>query len=351
MASSGKKVRIGIIGAGGFANTHMEQFSKLPNVEVVAFQRRNADALKEMQDKWDVPNGFTDHQELLSMPDLDAVDIITPTNTHKALALDAIQAGKHVLCDKPLAMTANDCREMLEAAENAGVIHSTNFNQRGNTAIGRMKRYMNDGFVGDTHHANIWWGMSFAEDARPDALSWRLRPEAGGGSIYELIHVFDMARFIGGEVSKISAKLDTHQKRRAFPDAPDGIDVKVPDSSAFFVEWREGGYAVIHTSFASRGTDPDGKTHARIEISGSNGRIVSDGRMALQGNTGPNGPLVQLEPGAPYPQPYERFVNAVAAGDKSLIETSFYDGYKAAQIVDAAYKSWETKGWADIPAD
>jgi len=351
MTAPGRKVRIGIIGAGAFANTHMEQFAKLPNVEVVAFHRRNAEALAEMQRKWDVPNGFTDHRKMLEMPGLDAVDIVTPTNSHKLYAIEAARAGKHVLCDKPLAMTADDCREMLEAADNAGVIHSTNFNQRGNTVLGRMKRYMDSGFVGKVYHANIWWGMSYAADARPDALSWRLRPESAGGSVYELIHVFDMARFIGGEVSRICAKLETHQKSRSFQDAPEGFEVKVPDSSAFFVEWRDGGYAVMHTSFASRGTDSDGKTHARIEISGEKGRIVSDGRMALQGNTGPNGPLVQLEPGPPYPQPYERFVNAVASGDKSKIETTFYDGYKAAQLVDAAYLSWETGGWVDIPND
>jgi predicted dehydrogenase len=347
MATTGRKLRIGIIGAGAFANTHMEQFRKLDNVEVVAFMRRSPDALKAMQQRWDVPQGFTDHREMLEKADIDAVDVITPTNSHRQHTLDAIAAGKHVLCDKPLALTAEDCRAMLEAAEKAGVIHSTNFNQRGNTSIGRMKRYMDEGFVGKFYHATIWWGMSLQLDSRPEVLSWRFA-QSGGGTVYELIHTFDMARFLNGDVARICALLNTAEPRRKFTDAPNGADVTVPDSSAFFLEFVNGGYCVIHTSFVSRGMDQDGRTHARIEVSGSNGRIETDGRYGLKGRTGPAGPTAQLDAGPAYPQPYERFVNACLANDQSLVETSFVEGLRAAELVDAAYESWDKKRWVEI---
>ena len=175
MPSASGKVRIGIIGVGGFANTHMEQFSKLDNVEVVAAMRRNPEALAEFQEQWDIQNGFTSVQDMLEMDGLDAIDIITPTGSHKEHALAAIAAGKHVLCDKPLALTAADCKEMLDTAEKAGVIHSTNFNQRGNTTVGKIRRYLDDGFVGRIFHASVWWGMSHQYDVRPDTLSWRFR--------------------------------------------------------------------------------------------------------------------------------------------------------------------------------
>jgi len=342
------KVRIGIIGAGGFANTHMEQFSKLDNVEVVAAMRRNPEALAEFQEKWDIPNGFTDHHEMLKIDDLDAIDIITPTGSHKQLALDAIAAGKHVLCDKPLALTAADCQEMLDAAEKAGVIHSTNFNQRGNTMIGRIKRYIDNDFVGRIYHANLWWGMSHQYDARPETLTWRFRSENGGGSVYELIHVFDMLRFINGEVKRVVASFDTTNPHRPTADNPEGIDVDVPDVTGLLCEWKNGGIAVVHTSFASRGTDPDGKTSPRVEISGEKGRITTDGRHGMLGVTGPNDPVAQLDPGPEYPQPYKLFADAIIAGDQSIVETSFYDGLKAAEIVDAAYKSVEESRWVDI---
>lgn len=348
MPPAAGNVRVGIIGAGSFANTHMEHFSRLDNVEVVAAMRRDPKALAEFQQKWDIPNGFTDHRELLAMDGLDAVDIITPTGSHKRLVLDSIGAGMHVLCDKPLALTAADCKEMLEAAEDAGVIHSTNFNQRGNTTLGRIKRYLDNDFVGRIFHANLWWGMSHQYDARPETLTWRFRSENGGGSVYELIHVFDMLRFINGEVSRVTATFDTTTKHRPTADNPEGIDVDVPDTSAFLCEWQNGGYAVVHTSFASRGTDPDGKTSPRVEISGELGRIATDGRYGILGVTGPNGPVGQLDPGPEYPQPYQRFADAVLAGDQSLIETSFYDGMKAAEIVDAAYLSVAESRWVEL---
>ena len=348
MSPSSGKVRIGIIGAGGFANTHMDHFSSLDNVEVVAAMRRSPEPLAEFQRKWDIPHTFTDHNGMLSMDGLDAVAIVTPTGSHKQLALDSIAAGKHVLCDKPLALTAADCKEMLDAAEAAGVIHSTNFNQRGNTTLGRIKRYLDNDFLGRIYHANIWWGMSHQFDARPETLTWRFRSENGGGSVYELIHAFDMLRFINGEVSRVVSTFDTTTKHRPTADNPEGIDVDVPDATAFLCEWRNGGFAVVHTSFASRGTDADGRTSPRVEISGEHGRITTDGRFGILGVTGSNGPVDQLDPGAEYPQPYQRFADAVVAGDQSLVETSFHDGMKAAEIVDAAYLSAAESRWVEL---
>ena len=97
----------------------MEHFSKLDNVDVVAAMRRNPEALAEFQGKWDIPNGFTDHRELLAMDGLDAVDIVTPTGSHKQQVLDAIAPGKHVLFDTPHALSAHDATALLAAAEAA----------------------------------------------------------------------------------------------------------------------------------------------------------------------------------------------------------------------------------------
>ena len=91
------RLRIGIIGAGRFAATHMEAFARIPQAQVVAFMRRDPVALQAMQEEWSVAQGYTDHRELLADPDIDAIDIITPTDSHCQYALDAIAAGKHVL--------------------------------------------------------------------------------------------------------------------------------------------------------------------------------------------------------------------------------------------------------------
>ena len=346
MTHHGSKLRIGIIGAGRFAEVHMQAFAKIPEAEVVAFMRRSEPALREMQDEWSVAKGFTDHRKMLDDPDIDAIDIVTPTDFHRQYALDAIAAGKHVLCEKPLALTASECQEMLDAATQAGVVHATNFNQRGRTSVGRIKRYIDDGYIGRPYHASIWWGMTQALDVRPQVLSWRFNPHQGGGSVYELIHVFDMARFINGEVTSIVALLNTAEPNRPTADAPEGMDVTVPDSSAFMMEHANGSYTVAHTSFVSRGTDS--REGPRIEVAGQNGRIVSDGIHGLLGNSGPNGPMEQLDPGPAHPQPYEQFVAACLKGDQSLVDTGFEAGLEAAKLVDAAYESFRERRWINL---
>ncbi len=341
-----ESLNIGIIGAGRFADQHMMAFAEIPQAQVAAFMRRSKEPLEAMQRKWNVAKGFTDHKELISDPEIDAIDIITPTDSHKRYALDAIAAGKHVLCEKPLALNAADCEEMLQAARDAGVIHATNFNQRARTAAGRMKRYIDDGYIGTPYHTSIWWGMTMQEDARPDVLSWRFRAEQGGGTVYELIHVLDMARFLNGEVERICSLLNTAEGRRAFVDVSKEIAVEVPDSSVFLMQHVNGSYTVAHTSFVTRGIGH--REAPRIDIAGSSGRIVSDGLHSLLGNSGPHGHLQELDPGAPHPTPYHQFVEAAIAGDQSMIDTGFEAGLEAARLADAARVSWQEKRWINI---
>lgn len=338
-------VRIGIIGAGGFMNSHMEAFAQVPDAEVVAFCRRNEEALNEAADTYGIEHRFTDYRDLLAMDGLDAVAIITPTGSHKQISLDAVAAGKHVLCEKPLALTAVDAREMLDAAEAAGVVHATNFNQRGRTPVGRMKQHMDAGYIGQLFHANIWWGQTQALEDKPNVAPWRFKAEDGGGPVYELIHVFDMARLIGGEIKRVCALLTTSVSHRSFADGHE-VDVDVPDSGGYLLEWQDGGYAVVHTSFISKGNDADGRTHPRIEISGSDGRIENDGITGIRGIHGISGPLQEVEMGPEYPQPYWQFVNAILTG--TPVRTSFYDGMKAAEIVDAAFLSSSEDRWVDL---
>ncbi len=343
--SQSAPVRIGIIGAGGFMRTHMDSFAEIPEAKVVAFCRRNETLLNEAADTYGIEHRFTDYRDMLKMDGLDAVAIITPTGSHRQISLDAIAAGKHVLCEKPLALVASDAREMLDAAEAAGVVHATNFNQRGRTPVGRMKQHMDSGYIGQLFHANIWWGQTQAVEDKPEVASWRFKAEDGGGPVYELIHVFDMARLIGGEIKRVCALLTTSVPHRSFPDGEE-VEVDVPDSGGYLLEWVNGGYAVVHTSFVSKGGDADGRTNPRIEISGSQGRLENDGITGIKGVSGVSGPLQDVDPGPEYPQPYRQFVDAILNG--TPVRTSFYDGMKAAEIVDAAFLSSKEDRWVDL---
>ena len=194
------------------------------------------------------------------------------------------------------------------------------------------------GYVGAVYHISIRWGMTMQHDARPDVLSWRFRPENGGGTVYELVHVFDMARFLNGEIARVCALLNTAEPYRGFVDAPQFFRIEVPDSSAFMLEFVNGGYAVVHTSFVQRGTAAG--SGVTVDVCGSRGRLV----------TVENSDLAPVDPGPPYAQPYERWVTAIRENDQSQIDTGFETGLGAARVVDAAYQSWEEKRWVDVGA-
>ena len=313
--------------------------------KIVAVCRRSVEPLKETQRKWNVPHAFTDYRALIASADVDAVVIVTPNASHHAIALEAVKAGKHVFCEKPLALRTEQCEELLNAAEKAGIVHCTNFCERSRTAVGEMKRYIDQGFIGRLYHMNIWWGMSLQYDVRPDVPSWRFRADTGGGTVYELIHVFDMVRFLAGDVKRIFSFCNIAEPYRPFSDVNLGLNVTAPDSSAFLLQLQSNAYAVIHTSFVTRGVEPSGETSARVEVSGAVGRIATNNHDGLTGISQGQGVLRALQE-EPYPRPYEEFVGAILG--TRTVSSSFYDGWKAAEIVDAAILSAETSAWVDV---
>jgi predicted dehydrogenase len=339
------RVRIGLIGAGRFAAAHLEAFQADGRAEVVALCRRDPAGLAAACERWGVPRGFLDYRELLALPEIDAVSIVTPTDSHFPIAMEALAAGKHVLCEKPLAVRAEEARLLLEAAERQGVIHAVNFNLRGRTAVGNLRRYLEQGFVGEICHLNLWWGMSLQHDVYPEIGSWRFRPESGGGPIHELVHTFDFVRFLAGEARRICSLGATAEPFRPFADAPAGLPVTVPDSAAHLLDLASGATAVIHTSFVSRGFDGGTRSEPRVEVSGTRGRLVTVDGTRLHGLSGGQGPLRELET-TPYPQPYERFLDAITTG--APMETRFHEGYQAALLVDAAYLSIAERRWVDL---
>jgi predicted dehydrogenase len=347
-AAHGAKVRVGIIGAGRFAQAHLDAYRQDGRAEVVALCRRDPAELAAARERWQVPHAFTDYRNLLALDEVEAVSIVTPTDTHFRIAMDAIDAGKHVLCEKPLTLFAEESRLLLDAAERRGVVHAVNFNLRGRTAVGSLRNYLSQGFVGELYHLNIWWGMSLQHDLRPEIGSWRFRPETGGGPIYELIHTFDFVRFLAGEVRQICSIASTAEPYRPFADAPGGLPVTVPDSAVHLLELQSGGTAVIHTSFVSRGLDASGRCEPRVEVSGARGRIVTVDGNRLQGVSGEQGPLRELAAFST-PQPYEQFLDTITSGvPLGVMETSFQAGYKAAQLVDAAHLSLAERRWVTL---
>src|SRR5699024_9033685 len=163
----------------------------------------------------------------LERDDIDLIDINAPSNVHKEIAIAAAQAGKHLYCEKPLALTLEDSREMLAAAEDAGVKHMVGFNYRYAPAVMLAKKLVEDGRLGEIHHFRAWFlqcwitGPSFP-------VVWRLQKDiAGSGSHGDLgAHLIDMAHYLIGDISEVIGMSETFVKERPLPDEMTGLSAK-----------------------------------------------------------------------------------------------------------------------------
>jgi predicted dehydrogenase len=313
----------------------------------------------------------TDYRRLLERDDIDLVDISTPSNTHHEIAIAALEAGKHVLCEKPLANTLDEAHEMLEAARRAGKINIVCFNYRRAPAVQLAKKLLEEGRLGEIRH----WRAVYLQDwiLDPDfPLAWRLRKEiAGSGALGDLgAHLVDLAHFLVGPIEKVVGTSETFIKERPLEEAPGSSKmgkVTVDDAAAFLVRFENGAMGTFEVTRLA----PGRKNHNSFEINGSKGSLIFDlERMnELQVYVVDDPPeargfrtVMVTEPEHPYMEAwwppghiigYEHtFVHTV----KDLLEgiaagknppPTFEDGYRCQAVLDAVEQSLESGTWTE----
>jgi predicted dehydrogenase len=157
----------------------------------------------------------SDWRRLVDDPSIDVVDVSTPNNTHREIAVAALDAGKHVLCEKPLAHNVEDARAMYEAAKNAKGVHMVAFNYRRTPAVALARKFIEEGAIGKVRNFRGTYLQDWSAD--PDSpLSWRFQKDiAGSGALGDIgTHVLDMARYLVGEVASVSSMLETYVPER-----------------------------------------------------------------------------------------------------------------------------------------
>jgi predicted dehydrogenase len=204
-----RKLRFGVIGAGGFAEVcHVPGLQSHPRAEVVALCGRRWEHARAMADRLGVPDVHTDYRELCARDDLDAVTITTPNAVHAEQALAAFAAGKHVFCEKPLGMTVPEVREMLTAAERSGRVHQVAFTFRYTYSVRELRRRVRAGDIRKPYYIRMHWdGWA---GLRPGwKVGWREKQDlAGGGMLYDMgSHLFDLAQFVLGPVEAATGYL------------------------------------------------------------------------------------------------------------------------------------------------
>ncbi len=195
-------LKVGIIGVGGIAATHMPGWAASPHAEVVAGSDVNAEVLKQ----WGAKNGVgrlaTDAQELIGDPDIDIIDVCTPNNYHAPLAIAALDAGKHVICEKPLAPTPGAIREMIAARDRSGKLLMTAQHFRFRGLSQAMKREIQAGVLGDIYHARSWMLRRGAVPTRPGFV---MKAHSSGGPCIDIgVHILDLTLHFMGNPEPVS---------------------------------------------------------------------------------------------------------------------------------------------------
>jgi len=220
--STAKTIRMGLVGPGFIAAHHIDAVRRLGNVAVAAIAGSSVAAARRKAREWKVPRACGDWRELTSDPGIDVIHNTTPNHLHFDVSMAALRAGKHVIADKPLAMTAGQCRQLHDAALRAGVAHVVTFNYRGNPLVQHARALVAQGGIGKVTFVHGQYLQDWLCDE--NVYSWRMDPRRGGASAALLdigSHWCDLAEHVSGlRISAVLADLHTVVPLRYRPAGP-----------------------------------------------------------------------------------------------------------------------------------
>jgi predicted dehydrogenase len=279
-----KELRIGMIGYGFMGKAHSNAYLQAPRFfksdykpVLKALCARNAEKAHSFASNWGYESVETDWRKLLQRSDIDAVDICTPNNIHKEIAIEAAKAGKMILCEKPLAMNAAEGEEMCAAVEKAGVPNMVWYNYRRVPAVTLAKQIVASGKLGKIFHyrANFLQDWTINADVpQGGTATWRLDVDAAGSGVTGdlLAHCIDTAVWINGSIHDVSAMTETFVKERVHAETGKKQPVGIDDACSFFCHFTNGSLGLFESTRYARGH----KALYTLEINGENASIAWD---------------------------------------------------------------------------
>ncbi len=350
-----------IVGCGGITlQNHLPGLALCRDVKVSALCDADAGTLEKARQQTGVSVVSTRYEDIVSRDDVQAVIIATPNFLHKPIALAAMAAGKHVLCEKPLALNAADAREMAVAADRAGVRHMTAFTYRFVPAMRYLKHLVTSGDLGQPYH----YRSCRLQDWGTRGLGWRqVKKLAGTGELGDMLsHRIDFAHHLVGPMSRLVANVKNLTPMRG--GQPNDTD----DWVAILAEFRSGATGVLESSKLASGRNESWRSLDYVEINGSEGTFEfttgkwNELQMGKVGGPGLSTLTIPREfwavPGSPrdpsqgdplitfrYDQAWE-FVEAIR--QQRPASPNFHDGARAQAVMDAAVRSAETRNWIDL---
>lgn len=338
-------VRILILGTGGMAKNHAEGFSAIPGVTVVAGIDTRAEQLATFQATHHIPHGFASVQDAIAWGEFDAITNVTPDAAHYPTTLPFLAAGKHVLCEKPLATNAAHAEEMAAAAAKAGVVNMVNLSYRNVPALQHAAQLVRDGAIGTIRHFEASYLQSWLTqpawghwDREPQWL-WRLSTKHGSkGVLGDVgIHILDFATFIAGmDATQVSCLLQTFDKAPGGQIGEYVLDAN--DSATMQVRLANGALGTVAATRFATGHLND----LRLRLYGQTGglevtfeKAVSHLRACL-GDDVQTGTWHDVDC-PPVPTIYQRFISAIRR--EGPADPDFARGAALQRLLDRAEAS------------
>jgi predicted dehydrogenase len=372
-----EKINIGLIGTQFMGKAHsnawlrVSYFFDIPVTPVLHTAcSRNDVQRRQFVDQYHWQHGESSWERVVESPGIDLVDICTPNDLHMPIALGAAKAGKHILCEKPIARNADEAEQMYDAVQKAGVIHMMIFNYRFVPAIALAKQLIDRGKIGQVRHFNAVYYQDWLTD--PEfPITWRHDVKASGSGAHGDMnaHIVDLARYLVGEFQSVSGIQKTFIEERPLPSGNGKGKVTTDDATSFLAIFENGALG----SFQATRLAPGRKNFLRLEIFGSKGSLgfnlermneleyFSGGdEVSSQGYKN----ILVTDVSQPYIKAWwppghiigweHTFVHQVkelldGIGSKKNVVPDFYDGLRCQQVLDAVVSSTTTNSWTEIP--
>ncbi len=361
-------IRVALIGAGAVSEYHHVPGLKLdPRARLVAACDASPELLKKRQAEWNLEFTTTSYEEICSSDQVDAVIIATPNDTHLPITLAAARAEKHVMCEKPLGLNADEVREMLVACITAGVVHMTAFTYRFAPSMRYMKHLIDTGALGTPRHFRSQRFLDLPETS----WGWRqYKARAGAGDLYDMtIHRLDFATDLMGRLARLCGAVATFARRDKTATGESCPPSDVDDWSALLGIFDTGATGVWEGTTIAKGYKLGGFGHEWAEVNGSEASAVyrmHEPNTLLLGKHGgdlepipvpdaflkPAGSPRDPQQGVPgtvfrYDLAWE-FISAIVEGRAA--RPSFDDGLAAQIAADAVLESYAKGIWIEIPS-
>ncbi|MGH8573622.1 MAG: Gfo/Idh/MocA family protein, partial [Gammaproteobacteria bacterium] len=348
-------IRVGVIGTGFGASLHLSALRENADFTTAAICSRRPERARAAALDHGIPAHRTDYRELVRDDDVNAVIVASPPHLHHAMVIAALEAGKHVLCEKPMARNLAEARDMLRIAERVGTVAMVNHQLRFLPIRVRINELINEGYIGEPHAASVMVHRSSLNDPNERPWGWLMEQEKAGGMLGATgAHYVDALRWWFGDVKAVAGAVSTMVRQRRLPDASAMAKVDADDNFAVLLRFGNGALGAIHVT-ATAGHEGD----EEITLSGSEGTLqIRDGRLwgartgefSLNELPVPDRLLGGLIPGGHFlVQPTTLLLRAWAAAIREHVPASpsFADGVRTQELIDGALRSSQQGRWID----